>query len=66
MEMVMQELFLLYLGWSRLAAQSWKPSKATSVSKAVLCLLWMEVELKCGLLALGTPGVKAEDSLAEG
>lgn len=58
--MVMQELFLLHLGWSRLAAQRWKPPKPTSVSK-VACLLWCELE--CGLLALGAPGVKAEDSL---
>lgn len=34
--------------------------------QSCLCRLWREVELKCGQLALGEPGVKAEDSLAGG
>lgn len=34
--------------------------------QSCLCLLWHEVELECGLLALGAPGVKVEDSLEGG
>lgn len=66
MGMVMQDLFPAPFGMVKTGSSEMETLQSYVCLQSCLCLLWHEVELKCGLLAWDAPGVKAEESLAGG